>query len=44
MILIDTSHTNEEEAMGERIVQWIRTPQVLGSIPGWYGTLYRASD
>ena len=24
--------------MGERIAYWIRTPQVPGSRPGWYGT------
>ena len=30
----------EEAAVGERIVQWIRTPQV----PSWYDTFYRASD
>ena len=32
---------NEEEvAVGERIAYWIRTPQVPGSGPGWYGTFY----
>ena len=31
-------------AVGERIVQWIRTPQIPGSRPGWYGTFYRSSD
>ena len=30
--------------MGERIAYWIRTPQVPGSRPGWYGTFYWASD
>ena len=33
-----------EAAVGERILLWIRTPQVPGSRPGWYGTFYRASD
>ena len=31
-------------AVGERIAYWIRTPQVPGSRPGWYGTFYWASD
>ena len=33
---------NEEKevAVGERIAYWIRTPQVPGSRPGWYGTFY----
>ena len=30
----------EEVAVGERISYWIRTPQVPGSRPGWYGTFY----
>ena len=30
--------------MGEQIAYWIRTPQVPGSRPGWYGTFYWASD
>ena len=34
---------NEEVAVGERIAYWIRTPQVPGSRPGWYGTFYWAS-
>ena len=33
-----------EVAVGERIAYWIRTPQVPGSRPGWYGTFYWASD
>ena len=33
-----------EAAVGERIVYWIRTPQVPGSMSGWYGTFYWASD
>ena len=33
-----------EAAVGERIVQWIRTPQVPGSRPGWCDTFYRASN
>ena len=28
----------QEVAVGERIAYWIRTPQVPGSRPGWYGT------
>ena len=37
-----TTNTNdtEEVAVGERIAYWIRTPQVPGSRPGWYGTFY----
>ena len=31
---------NKEVAVGERIAYWIRTPQVTGSRPGWYGTFY----
>ena len=34
----------EEVAVGERIAYWIRTPQVPGSRPGWYGTFHWASD
>ena len=34
----------EEVAVGELIAYWIRTPQVPGSRPGWYGTFYWASD
>ena len=34
----------QEVAAGERIAYWIRTPQVPGSRPGWYGTFYSASD
>ena len=34
----------KEVAVGERIAYWIRTPQVPGSRPGWYGTFYWASD
>ena len=34
----------QEVAVGERIAYWIRTPQVPGSRPGWYGTFYWASD
>ena len=30
----------KEVAVGERIAYWIRTPQVPGSRPGWYGTFY----
>ena len=30
--------------MDERIAYWIRTPQIPGSRPGWYGTFYWASD
>ena len=30
----------QEVAVGERIAYWIRTPQVPGSRPGWYGTFY----
>ena len=33
-------HLLQEVAVGERIVYWIRTPQVPGSRPGWYGTFY----
>ena len=32
--------SNKEVAVGERIAYWIRTPQVPGSRPGWYGTFY----
>ena len=34
----------KEVAVGERIAYWIRTPQVPGSRPDWYGTFYWASD
>ena len=37
-------YTDEEVAVGERIAYWVRTPQVPGSRPGWYGTFYWASD
>ena len=30
----------KEVAVGERIAYWIRTPQIPGSRPGWYGTFY----
>ena len=33
-----------EAAVVERIAYWIRTPQVPGSRPSWYGTFYRAFD
>ena len=36
----DFSLTSKEVAVGERISYWIRTPQVPGSRPGWYGTFY----
>ena len=30
----------KEVTVGEQIAYWIRTPQVPGSRPGWYGTFY----
>ena len=42
---LSNSYSNAcEVAVGERIAYWIRTPQVPGSRPGWYGTFYWASD
>ena len=40
----NTYNITKEVAVGERIACWIRTPQVPGSRPGWYGTFYWASD
>ena len=44
IILSIKLYCSVEVAVGERIAYWIRTPQVPGSRPGWYGTFYWASD